>query len=203
MKHRELVPVFKQVVEALPSLGFHKNLLFAKPLGGVLRGICFNPSAYNKHDFDVSAFVMPFCFPTTHYLMNFGKDVYGRGIAWSMLLPDLAPRLIAAIREQAMPFLETASTPRDLALALQRFKGCQSQMFQAYALARIGENREAITMIEAYLPAFDPTSHWQKDLADQSRALRHLLLYEPALAATKLEEWETETIHNLGLARFR
>ena len=201
MKHRELVPIFKQVVETLPSLGFHKSLLFVKPLGGVLRGIDFNPSAFDRHSFQVSAFLMPFCFPTTYYHMTFGKHVYGA--SWSMHMPDLAPRLIAAISEQAMPFLDTAPTLRDLVLALQPFKGCHARKSQAYALARIGENREAIAMIEAYLPGLDLTSHWQKEVADQSCALRHLLLYEPALAATKLEEWEAETIHNLGLAPFR
>ena len=199
MRHRELVPTFKQIIQEIPSLDFHKSLLFVKPLGGVLRGIDFDPSGYNKHDFEVAAFLMPLCYPTDHYHMTFGRRVNYPRVSWSMQMPDLASRLVEHIKEQAMPFLSTAPTLKDLVPALRPYRGCHARKSAAYALARIGENQEAIAMIEDYLPTLDLTSHWQKKIADDSRALRHLLLYEPALAAAKLEGWETETIRNLGL----
>lgn len=103
-----------------------------------------------------------------------------------------------------MPFLAEAPTLREFADTIgPDYGNPRGPEAVAYALARIGETRRAIETIEDYLPKLAAWPPWQQQMAEEGRAFRHLLLYEPALAAAKLEAWENETIRNLGLERFR
>lgn len=204
MRAKDLTPIFREITRIRPELAFHKRLLFKAPVGQVLRGIHFDPSGFHKDPFNVSAFIMPFCVPTNYYHMSFGIQIQILGEGWSMTMPDLLPKLLSKIREDAIPFLDRVSTLESLIVAMHHYPTSpHAWQASAYSLARIGETRRAVEAIERYIPELRMSSHWQTDIAKEFRALRHLLIYEPDLAATKLEEWETETIHNLGLGRFR
>ena len=121
-----------------------------------------------------------------------------------MSRPNLVRELTDKIAREALPFLQLAPTLLDFAAHPDIYsRNPHGPKAAAYSLARVGETRRAIAMIEDYLPKLDLTSIWQNQIAEDSRALRHLLIYEPELAAAKLEEWENETVRNLDLKRFR
>lgn len=204
MRSRELKPIFDAVRKRHADLSYHKTLLLLSPMRGLLRAVHLDASAFSKDDFTVTAFMMPLCVPTDHIHLTFGFRIRSIEGGWSMLMPDLVKQMSDKVTAEAMPFFSSApSLSRFPEVARKYFGNPHGPKEAAFALARVGEIRQAVDMIEDYLPRLDLSSHWQREIEEDSRALRHLLLYEPALAAAKLKEWEDTTIRNLGLERFR
>src|SRR5207249_2828862 len=75
MTTKEFIALAKSLMLDLPGFTFKGRLMFIKPVKQVLRGICFEPSAFDKRAFYVNVFALPLCVPTRHLYFNFGKRV--------------------------------------------------------------------------------------------------------------------------------
>lgn len=203
MRAKELAPLFKQLLPALPGFAFHKRLLLERTIGRLLRALHFDTTGLDKDGFNVDVFVMPLCVPKEYLTFTFGKRVHDPHSVWSMKMPDLVPRLSQAIREQALPYLAQCASLLDFADLVGDSRNPHGPKNSAFALARVGEHERAIATIDALLPRLNLDVAWEQGIADETTALRHMLVTDPSEADRKLKEWESYTIQKLGLEQFR
>ena len=206
MKSKDFEALHKTLLPGLPGFASHKRLLLMVPMQGMLRAVHFDPSAFSKDDFYVAPIVMPLCVPSEHLSLMFGNRVLHptNGDGWTRQMPKLVDDLLAAVRSQALLFLLRIKSAQDFAeLALTSWTNPHARRKAAFVLARSGEYERAVSIIDDLLPRLDLSSHWQKDIFDDSSKLRHMLLNDPDEAQRQLGEWEDYTIRKLGLERFR
>jgi hypothetical protein len=202
MTTKEFVALEKDLLRELPGLAIKGSLMFIPPVGSLLRGISFKRSS-DKDRFYVSAFVIPLCVPTNHLYFNFGHRMrHGGADGWNRGMPDLLWELSAALKSQAMPPLSPVNSLLEFAEFAGQFnpKSLPTLRAIAYSLARAGEKRRAIDVLDRLAALCDPAVEWQRTLAQEGQGLKEKLLGDPEEARRQLEAWESETVHNLGLA---
>jgi len=205
MTVKNLPALEKALLAELPGFSIAGNLLLMSPMERILRAIYFESSSYDKSAFSVSAFVMPLCVPTEHLSFNFGNRVRhkGGGDRWTMSMPNLMAELGAALKEQAVPFLAKVDSLLAFADMATAFSGnLHTPKAMAFALARAGQDRRAVSVLDELLAQVDPNIAWQQTIAKQANALKTDLLERPVEAHRQLEEWEIETTRKLGLEQF-
>jgi cytochrome c-type biogenesis protein CcmH/NrfG len=120
-------------------------------------------------------------------------------------MPDLVLQLGTALRQQAMPFLSRVESLLGFIEEAKSFSygNPHTPNSIAFALARAGHTAQAVDVFRQLLNQVDLNVAWQREIADQAKALQAKLAANPAEAQEQLEAWETETIRNLGLESFR
>lgn len=176
------------------------------PVDRLLRGVWFDRSAYDNTSFSVTAFIMPLCVPTQNLEFTFGERIRhsGGGDRWALEMPGLASHLTAALRGQALPFLSKGETLEGF-IEIARASPQTGRTLEAlgYALARVGETKQAAEVFGQLGSMLNLDIAWQRELADQVRGLSTKLVEHPEEAREQLAKWEDETVHNLGLDEFR
>jgi len=202
MTKKEFEKIGKALLPELPGFAVKGNLLFMLPVRQVLRGICFEPSGFDRRAFYVNVFVLPLCVPTQYLYFNFGRRV---GTGWSSDAPDVYSELSLALRREALPFLSRVEDLDDFIQLAKSFSRANPRTREAiaYALARVGEVDKAIAELDTLLAMLDVKVPWQLEMAERANALKSLLLHDFASAQKQLQEWEAESIRNLGLEKFR
>ncbi len=206
MRTKEFVSLERQLLSELAGFSIKGPLMFIAPVTSLLRGISFEPSAFDKTSFYVDKFIMPLCVPTRYLNFNFGDRVResGGSDCWSSDMPNLISELTTALKQQAVPFLTSV---KSLLHFVELAQSCSDNPHTpksiAFALARAGRIEEAINVIDKFLPQLDLTVAWQKDIAELSSFLRIKLVTDPAETQQQLAAWEAESVHNLGLDEFR
>jgi hypothetical protein len=105
-----------------------------------------------------------------------------------------------------LPFLSPIDSPQDIAnaaIALQSPENPHIQQAVAFALARTGDAARATRELERLMRALDVRISWQREMAKRAEVLKAKLLADPGEAQRQLEAWETESLSNLGLEKFR
>lgn len=205
MTKKQLVAIAKSVLPELPGLSIKESLMFIPPVDGVLCGLNFDGSSFDKTSFYVDMFVMPLCVPTTHLYFNFGSRIRNNNGSdrWSIETSDFNVELALALKLQAVPFLSRTSSLIDFIETAKSFSGNpHTTRAIAFSLARTGNISKAIEILNQLLNQLDLNVAWQRDMADQVKTLRSKLLTDPTEARLQLEAWEAETVQNLGLAEF-
>ncbi|HET6324474.1 MAG TPA: hypothetical protein VFG04_07220 [Planctomycetaceae bacterium] len=205
MTTKEIVSLEKSLLPDLPSFAIKGPLMFVAPAEHLLRGISFEGSSFDKASFAVTTFVMPLCVPTNHLYLNFGNRVRhkGGGDRWTMGMPNLVAELGSALKLQAVPFLSRAESLLDFVEVAKSFSGNpHTPKVIAFALARAGQTKQAVEVLDQLLSQLDLNVAWQREISDQAKALRSKLVTNPIEAQQQLDAWEAETVHNLGLDDF-
>lgn len=207
MTTAEFVALEKSLLSILPGFAIKKDLMFVSPLEGLLRGISFEGSSFDKTSFYANFFMMPLCVPTNHLYFNFGDRVRNRsgGDRWSKEMPGLLEELSAALKTQASPVLSHTRSLLDFAKYARSCYSTNPHTPKAVglALARAGHIDEAIEVIDGLLSQLDLSVAWQQEIAELCRTLKEKVVAGPEPAQQQLEAWETETLRNLGLEDFR
>jgi hypothetical protein len=202
MTSKQLSVIAKRVRDALGEMTAKGALLFFCPIGHVLRCVAFERSS-DPRGFYTWAFIQPLAIPSERRYFNLGFRL-ARGKRWNADSPAIIEAVAAAIRQEAVPFLEDVKTPRDAALTAKRLGPVVTGISQraiAYCFAVGGDTRQAIRELDRYLEATreDPNRWFQRERAE-ALELRHRLLTSPRDAQQLLEIWERMTIEALGLS---
>lgn len=206
MNTREFVAIGNRLLKALPGFTIKGPLMFLAPVTTLLRGISFEPSAFDDKSFYVDKFVMPLCVPTQHLYFLFGDRIrrHGGGDRWSAEMPNLIDELELALKNQAVPFLMRAISLADFVAFAEDYSGNpHTPKAVAFALARAGRVGEALKVIDDLVPRLDMQVEWQVEIADQLKDLKNMLVRSPSEAIRQLEAWEAESVRSLGLEEFR
>jgi hypothetical protein len=119
-------------------------------------------------------------------------------------MPDLVTDLVAALRQQALPFLSNGETLAGfIEIARSGAQTGRAMEGIGYAAARSGDSKQAVEIFNRLVPTLNLNIAWQRELADQVRALSAKLVAHPEEAQEQLAQWEEATVRNLGLAEFR
>ena len=194
----------QQLLPDLPGFVNKGRLVFQNPIGHILRGICFEPSAFDKKPFYASTFIMLMCVPTRYISLSLGHRIRNAGIdGWRVDLPDLVPNLRVAIKQQVSQFLSLAQSLLDVADIAKGFQSQYAKEVAAYAFARSGDIGNAVCALDHLLYSLDASVPWQHGMAERAKLLRANLQSDPAKAQLQLDSWEMETFKNLGLEEFK
>jgi hypothetical protein len=202
MTKKEFAKIGKALLPELPGFAVKGHLLLIPPVRQVLRGICFEPSGFDKKAFYVNVFILPLCVPTQHLYFNFGNRV---GIGWSSDAPNVFSELSLALKREALPFLSRVEDLHDFIELAKSFslQNPHTPEAIAYALARAGDVDKAVAELDTLLAMLDVKVPWQFEMAERANALKAQLLNDAPGAQKQLEAWEVESVRNLGLEKFR
>ena len=208
MRYRDFEALGKGLLPYLPGFVAKGPLTFASPIGLALRGLCFEGSSFDASSFYVWVFFMPLCVPSETLYFNFGKRLRRDGIdGWSGDAPDIKVALAKAVQEQAVPFFNLLDTPTKVANVLRgdvaESPTLHTRQAYAYVLARIGDTAAALEVLDQLQKSVDPSVPWQFKMKERAALLREKILEGPEATSAQLAMWETETIKNLGLEKYR
>jgi len=203
MTTKEFERIGRALLPELPGFTAKGYLLLIPPARQILRGICFEPSGFDKATFYVWVFFLPLFVPRNHVSFEFGKRI---GHRWTADAPNLLHELGVALKREALPFLSPIESPHAVAEAAKSLRLPQNPNVQqaiAYALARAGDVDKAVAALGELTQSLDAKVPWQLEMAERASAFKAQLLGNTASAQNQLEVWEAESIRNLGLERFR
>src|SRR5581483_8612259 len=123
MKKKQFESLCKTLLPKLPGFACKGWLLYADPIGHVLRAFCCDDSGFDPQIFTVWAFFQPLYVPKKHVSFNMGyrlKDARGCDRWWNINDPRLRDELLACIQRDGLPFLEGVKQPHDVATAIPR-----------------------------------------------------------------------------------
>lgn len=202
----KLFALEKQISKALPGFGVKKTHMIMTPVGQLARGMTFNRSAYDETSFSVTAFIILLCVPMDYFGFTFAQPIRhkGGGDRWSIDMGDLEAELIAALKQQALPFLSKGETLEGfIEMAKSGPQTGRTLESLGYAVVRAGDTKQAIEIFGRILPMLNTDIAWQRELGDQVRALSAELAKHPEKVQKQLAQREEETVRNLGLQEFR
>lgn len=179
-------------------------LLYAQPLGHVLRGFYFEDSGFDPAAFYVWTFFLPLYLPTTHISFTFGQRLAGdNGERWTIEDPKGEDKVLSAINTAGLPYLSGTENIHQLALVLERrYAGSRDPyVWEALALsfAMNDDNSAAVRTLDHLLTITDPDIAWQKAMRTRAEVLKRDLCSNPIEAKRTLSEWEQTTVKNLRL----
>ncbi len=207
MTTREFVALEKALLQQLPPLGIKGKIMVMLPMEHLVRGINFDPSAFNKKSFSVTMFMMPLFVPSSHLTLNFANRVRKPegGDRWDAEAPQLIEELSDAIKRQAVPYLSSVQSLADFVKMANQppLNNPHALRAIAFALAHTGQGGQAIGFLNQLLGQLDPKITWQREMADMASAFKSQLISDPLAAHGQLDAWEAETAKNLGLEEFR
>ena len=205
MKKKQFESLCKSLLPYLPGFDCKGWLLYARPVGHILRGFCCDDSGFDPQKFAVTVFFLPLYVPTKHIHFNMGqrlKDERGCDIWWSLSDPRLCDELLACIERQGLPFLDGVKQPCDVVTAIQRLgPGRDPYRFEAVAYSHVlaSDFQQTTASMNRLLGILDTGIGWQAEMYNRAKGLLTTLESEPNKARLTLERWERETIENLGL----
>jgi hypothetical protein len=209
MKKKEFVQLEKRLLPDFPGFAINGSLMFIAPVEHTLRGFCFDTSGFDKKAFYLCRLFMPMYVPAKHLHLTFG-DRLGSNRRWHADQPGLETALRSAMLKE-LPFLESLKTAKDVAQALAPFlQGSNPHCHEAlaYALVQAGDIPAALAALDTLLTLIDsvkranPSVTWELEIASRAQLLKAKLMVRPHEANAQLEEWEFETVQNLGLNDF-
>jgi hypothetical protein len=205
MKKKHFETVCKKMLPDLPGFACKGWLLYAEPIGHVLRGFCCDASGFDPEKFTVWVFFLPLYVPRKYVSFEFGdrlKDARGCDIWWNLSDPRLRDELLVSIQRDGLPFLEGIKQPADVVTAIHRL-GADSDPYKmeavAYSLAMADDVAAAQQALERLTKALDRGIPWQAEMMERAMQLARKLGVDPQEAKRQLAEWEQATVKNLGL----
>lgn len=178
-------------------------MLHAQPLNRVLRGLCFDGSGFDPGVFFLHAFCMPLYVPTDHIYLSLGDRLRHAGNErWRLDDSKLTDKLVEVVQREGLPFLETVREPLELVRYCEQMAGSSNpRVIEIIAYSHLFANdlQQAAKVLNHLLSVLDPSIGWQTEIHDRAEGLMATLESDPGNARQMLENWESETIDNLGL----
>lgn len=207
MKKKDFEAIGKRLLADLPGFAVRGPVVFIAPVRGVLRGLYFEGSDFDKNSFYVNIFILPLFVPTKFMYFLFGDRLRVDGAdRWKADAPNMLAQLGATIKQEALPWLSRSKSLIDITRLAESHpnpKDLHVQQVVAYALARSGNVKQAVDALDRLLGLLSEEVPWQHEMAERAKVLKSQLLAEPTAAQRQLDSWEIETVRNLGLEEFR
>lgn len=210
MKIREFIVIEKKLLPHLPGFAMKGTLLFIPPVDDFLRGIEFD--VHRDGHFYVHVFYMPLFVPQKgiHFTHVFFRLRRKNGGVWYADDPNLLEDLLEAIRNDALPYLDSISTLRgvlefrrsDIMSDWPRVNSHCLEEF-AYLLIKNGEYSAALQTFENWkkIRAEDDRP-WVLEQRNRAQLIEDKLRQSPEAALAQLEEWKAGTIAKLRLEKY-
>ena len=185
------------------------DLLYAKPIGPVLRGFLFEGSDFDNELFFVWAFVMPLYVPSDQVVLTFGRRIETRVgfLSWKRTWRlangsvDDVPSLQRALR-QGTGFLEKLQSPEMLINSLRwRTNPLGSKSIDraiAFSLAWVGRDREARRKLRSLSKGAEVKG--RENVRKEADQLLVALDSGGGASRSLLESWAAATVRALGFA---
>lgn len=204
MKQREFERIGNMLLPFLPGFRARGGLLLQAPLDHTVRGICFDESI-DPRKFYTQILLQPLYVPSEDLIFNLGWRLGGASHRWEADAPDLVERLGNRLRQEALPFFKSASTPHDVARAVEALgkdRDPYARQAIAYSYARSGDSKNATRALDALLSLLDEKTPWQRTMADRARSVRSLIASDPSKLVAQMDDWARETARNLQIEEF-
>jgi len=205
MTTKQAEKITKELLPDLPGFVIGKKMALKSPVDDFLQAIFFeNTSDANRFHFHV--FFMPLLVPDDYISLSCGKRI-GSALNWRLDNPNLLADLRAAVRSEAIPFLNKVSTVAgvidylraDIEVDRQRVNPHTLEAL-AYTLIKSGDYSSALKALEELKQRFSKsTTSWVLELVARAEMIEAKLLPKPEAALAQLEAWRAETIRKLGL----
>jgi len=207
MKIKDVKNICRPLLPLLPGFVQQGFMLYNIPSDGLLRGICFDDSDFDKDAFYVWVFFLPLYVPRSHISLTLGKRL-AAGKRWNKTADNLTAELTAAIHDEALPFLGQAETAERFADAITEISKAPRNphvlQAKAYSFAKLGNNEMAINTLNELIDVLDSNEDakfaWVRELRDSVEKFLAQIRSNPASAQQQLDEWEAISRKNLRLS---
>lgn len=202
MKKMEILRIQKELLHDFSEFRICNGLMLLPIVDGLLRGVIFEGSSFDKYSFRITAFVQPLFVPSRYLSLTLPEPIRKANGAdrWSVLDGDLKALLVRAFREQAVSYFGRIQNIADFITALsQQDATIRSQEKLAYAFVKSGDVESALSVFSRIRSMADQDIAWQKEIAHQADSISTMLRQDIELANTKIEEWEAHTLENIKL----
>lgn len=206
MKKKQFESICEKLISHVPGYSFKGWLLYAShPVGHILRGFCCDTSGFDLTKFTVYVFGLPLYVPTTHIHFLFGhrlKDERGCEKWWDVNEPALQKDLLSRIRNQGIPFLSRIEQPWQLVEMARQLPATQEPYKWetiAYSLIMADDHASAQSALRHLAKIVDKDIPWQAEMVKRAEHVERELRRNPPEAKGLLEQWEHESLRNLGL----
>jgi hypothetical protein len=208
--------VGKYLLGSLPGYAVKKRVVFAVPIGDLLRGFAWDPSGWDARSGYIEAFVQPLYVPVGHIVLSHGERLGGGTRTWEIDPADPAPGM-AAVREavlaEGIPFLDALPDAAALAREVRNVRRQDRRTARdpnlaenlAYSLVVAGDVPAALAELDRIAGearAFPPEPRWPHEVAGRCALVRRLAAEDPGAALRQLGEWRRRTLADLRLERW-
>ncbi len=208
MKVNRIKVISRPLLPLLPSFAQRGSLLYHVSANGLLKGLCFEGSDFDKDAFYLEAFFLPLYVPQGCISFAFG-DRLSKGKRWKMeegKSAAIEAELIKAVCDEAIPFFAKADTPEGFARLIPEIHPNPRDPYvlqgRAYSWAKVGNVSVATGLLKELIEVLTGTSpqyDWMIEMAARAEKLSRLLTEDPAAAKQLLIEWESLSRKNLKL----
>ncbi|MCX6900719.1 MAG: hypothetical protein NT105_18730 [Verrucomicrobia bacterium] len=209
MKTAELKRLFRRYISpAFPSLRLKGHLIYVAPVEAILRGFCFDTSAFDR-SFTIECFIQPLYIPCDHLVFSFGSRLGKDDVKW--LCPEeeseesLAKKIMSRIQNEGIPFLDTIKTPHEFLLKYGPPDNPDVlHEFEAVAFSMCYENPSQKEVEGSFRSLFKALERhmdtdWVRKMHVQAEELLTNYRKSPAQAKALLNRWIEHTKSKLGL----
>lgn len=208
----------KYIVDSLPGFSLKGHLIYNSNYERILRGFCFEDSAYRKDSINIYVFVQPLYIPAEYLWFNFGKrlnDISEKGGDrwWNISLEnegDIMREVLDLILGPGLTFIENVKSLQDLVevFQVQGDKNRDLNILEALAYTEIlvGNYQNANCSLEKLLLTLEmdikkyPQVRWLYTMKERvSRINKFILENESNAAYQQLLSWEKYTEEALKL----
>jgi hypothetical protein len=204
MKAKQLELFGKRLFADFPCFAYKGPLVYAVPVGHVLRGFYFEDSGLDRVHFYTWVFFLPLYVSTEHISFTFGMRLgEGSGARWNIDDPATLEELRVCIETQGIPFLSGVDGPLAFAEVVQRrFPNTRDPYVLeglAYSFALGGEYASALSFIDRLISGLDCHVAWQNEMRVRAESLKRELISNPDAVRRALSSFELWSRGRLGL----
>lgn len=205
----------KYMLPQLPGFGLRKHLLFAEPVGYLLRGFAFETSGFDPTAFTVWTFVQPLYVPDAFLGISYtfggrlGSLGGGPDRWWQMDEGNedrIMAEVLAQLQGEGLPFLSRLGAAWDLAEDGYRVTGARNDVrvveAVAYSWAVAGDHTRSIRELDrlhAMARTLDLRIPWIREMDEHAQRVRALLVRDPPEATALLDGWAQQAREALRL----
>ena len=200
----------------MPGFAVDRGLLFASPIGFILRAYSVQPSAFSKADFCIQAFVQPLFIPDGSIVFDLGDrlgSIRGRQEKWWTHADEHEDQIMADvlrhIRREGPVILDKFMTLGDFLKNVYRVYTNRLSPYQpemlAYAAVLLGAAGEAakwFNRLEQLLRNVKDRHDYHDELLMRARRVRTTFERDREEAAAILKDWRLQTAANLRLTKY-
>jgi hypothetical protein len=204
MKSRDIQVIAKRIIDRMPGFARKGSMVIGPLTNGILRGIYFEDSGFDKLAFYVWVFVQPLYVPAKNVTFNLGKRIGGgSGKRWRLDESNIAEKIVAAIEEEGLSLLESTGTPEGLCSwidSLPAYNDPYVRQAKAYSLAAAHRLKEAFAEFKELRISLNSSVPWMAEMSSRAASLSELLESDPSRVDAELLKCRSETAANLGLS---
>jgi hypothetical protein len=215
MKGAEWAPLARQYL--LPNLAGYEvrgSLVFAAPIGLILKGLSCEPSGFSRTKFNLQAFVQPLYVPKGHLAFGIGGrlgHLGGGGDRWWHYSANRESEVMNDVAEYVMregvPFLAGFEGPRSVAEYI-RSRNINHGLLphsedEGYSWLLAGELQAASKTLQRVISSVergDP--EWMQQAMQRTQTVLSMLNRDPDTAVQLLYRWRDSTLQALRLTKF-